>query len=128
MTTTASLLRQLAAAAYAVVIASTAFAADPPANDRATPGTVVPSTGVTKADPPATPAPSPARPASSSAGSLSGPPPADCAALRQEYAKSQACFAPYRLANGGLKPEAARRCKEVANPGSRCGPEVVSPK
>ena len=62
------------------------------------------------------------------AGSLSGPAANECTALRQEYAKSQACFAPYRLANGGLKPEAAARCKEVANPAPKCGSEVVEPK
>ncbi|MBK0392423.1 hypothetical protein [Ramlibacter algicola] len=41
----------------------------------------------------------------------------DCRAWRAEYAKSQACFAPYRTATGGLKAEAFLAC----------GPEVLDP-
>ena len=74
------------------------------------------------ADPPA----SAARPAKV-AGSLSGPAPPDCAALRKRYAESQACFSPYRLANGGIKPEAFKRCHEMPDPALTCGPAIVSP-
>ena len=74
------------------------------------------------ADPPA----SAARPAKA-AGSLSRPAAPDCAALRKRYAESQACFAPYRLANGGIKPEGFKRCREVPDPALTCGPETVSP-
>ena len=49
----------------------------------------------------------------------------DCAALRRRYAESQACFSRYRLKNGGLKPEAYERCREIANPALKCGSAVV---
>jgi hypothetical protein len=39
-----------------------------------------------------------------------------CAAEKKKYRKSQACFAPYRTANGGLKPEAFQHCVEVKEP------------
>ncbi len=126
---TALLLRTLPGLVCAACLATGALAADLPAGDRSTPGTAAPSTGVTVPDPSA-PSPQPTVSAATAkkAGSLSGPAASECAALRQEYAKSQACFAPYRLANGGLKPEAARRCKEVVNPAPKCGSEVVDPK
>ena len=125
--TSALLPRARLAFACAACFAATALAADPPADDRSTPGSAAPSTGVT-VPPPSAPQPEPASSAAKKAGSLSGPAASECAALRQEYAKSQACFAPYRLANGGLKPEAASRCREVANPAPKCGSEVVDPK
>ena len=120
-----------------------AFAADAPADPssagRSVPGTVVPSSGTTapppSALPPVPPPRLPARASSGTAGSLSGPAgivgsgassSAECTALRREYARSQACFAPYRLANGGLKPEAFKRCKEVENPSVRCGSAVAN--
>lgn len=49
---------------------------------------------------------------------------AECMRLRQQFRDSQACFAPYRLAGGGIRPDAYRVCREVADPAPRCGPEV----
>lgn len=34
----------------------------------------------------------------------------------REYRESQACFAPYRLVNGGVKAEAYKYCKDVKQP------------
>ena len=65
--------------------------------------------------------------AGKTAGSLSGPAAPDCAALRKRYAASQACFAPYRLANGGLRPEAFKKCRNMPDPALTCGPATVSP-
>ena len=62
------------------------------------------------------------------AGSLSGPAAPDCAALRKRYAASQACFAPYRLANGGVRREAFRKCRSMPDPALTCGPATVSPQ
>ena len=62
------------------------------------------------------------------AGSLSSPPPPDCAALRARYAQSQACFSPYRLANGGIKPEAYKHCREMPDPALTCGPATAAPQ
>lgn len=39
-----------------------------------------------------------------------------CREKWREYRESQACFAPYRLANGGVKAEAFKYCKEVKQP------------
>jgi hypothetical protein len=41
----------------------------------------------------------------------------DCRRRRQEYLRSQACFARFRNAPGGIKPEAF----------AVCGPEVLDP-
>ena len=72
---------------------------------------------------PASQAAAPAtRPAT--AGSLSGSPKNDCAALRARYMKSQACFEHYRLANGGLKREAFKHCRNVVDPSPNCGPNL----
>lgn len=107
-------------------------AADPPGDARATPGSVVPSSGMAASSVPRS-AERPARKASAArpgrtAGSLSGPPPPDCAALRRRYAQSQACFAPYRLANGGIKPEAYKHCRDMPDPALTCGPATVAPQ
>jgi hypothetical protein len=75
----------------------------------------------------------PTKPAASASASAPVPPPVfadendptlprrgseeDCRAWRAEYARSQACFAPYRNATGGIKAEAFRVC----------GPEVLDP-
>ena len=105
-------------------------AAEPPTHARSTPGSVVPSSGTTAASAPQ----GVLRPARTSdaargrtAGSLSGPPARDCDALRRRYAQSQACFAPYRLANGAVRPEAFERCREMPDPALTCGPAIVSP-
>jgi hypothetical protein len=87
-----------------------AGAADPPIDDRSTPGTVVPSTGTT---------------AAASSGPVSRGDSAACAALRKQYAQSQVCFGRYRLANGGLKPQAFKHCREIQDPAVKCGPAVV---
>jgi hypothetical protein len=42
----------------------------------------------------------------------------DCRMWRQEYRRNEACFAPFRTARGGIKPEAF----------SVCGPELVDPE
>jgi hypothetical protein len=116
------------AASVVSLLSLPSLAADPPAGARATPGTVAPSTGTTA------PVPDPARAASGNsprpaktAGSLSGRSPADCAAMRKRFAESQACFAPYRLANGAIRPEAYKRCHQMPDPSATCGPESVSP-
>ncbi len=110
------------------------FAADSVSGARSVPGTVVPSTGTTGGARALEPAPwlRPVPPANTSktAGSLSGTrsigtDSAACTALRRTYAQSQACFAPFRLANGGLRPEAFRRCKQIENPSVKCGSAVV---
>jgi hypothetical protein len=45
-----------------------------------------------------------------------------CRNSRQDYSASQACFAPYRNATGGLKPEAFAACgPEVLDPSRDCG-------
>ena len=63
----------------------------------------------------------PSRPA---AGSRSS----DCAELQRRYLESQACFAPYRLANGGLDADAFRHCAVVQDPSPRCGlPHLQQP-
>lgn len=82
---------------------------------RSTPGTVVPSTGTTGGEKALTPAPAPPQTRST----------ARCAALRKRYAESQACFQRFRLQNGGLRPGAARQCKEIKNPSLQCGSEIV---
>ena len=107
-------------------------AADPPGDGRATPGSVVPSSGTTASSVPKSAA-RPARKDSAArtgktAGSLSGSPAPDCAALRRRYAQSQACFAPYRLANGGIRREAFRHCRNMPDPALTCGPATVAPQ
>ncbi len=73
---------------------------------------------------PAVQARSPA-PVRATAGSLGGATPAsdsaDCAARRKAYLASQACFAPYRLANGGIRAEANGKCRAVVDPSPQCG-------
>lgn len=39
-----------------------------------------------------------------------------CEEKWREYRESQACFAPYRLVNGGVKAEAFKHCKDVKQP------------
>jgi len=95
-----TILRALAAAALSSLLCLDCVAADAPASAPRPPPT---------------------------AGSLGGPAAPDCAALRKRYAESQACFAPYRLANGGIKPEAFKRCREVPDPALTCGPAVAAP-
>lgn len=53
------------------------------------------------------------KPAAPSAGTLT------CQQQWEQYNASQACFAPYRLANGGLRAEALEHCVAVPEP-PRC--------
>jgi len=39
-----------------------------------------------------------------------------CEEQKRRFMESQACFQKYRLANGGLRPEAYQRCTEVKQP------------
>lgn len=53
------------------------------------------------------------------------PPPGSetpCQKEWREFREKSACFAPYRTATGGIKPEAYERCKEVTAPTSVCPP------
>jgi len=68
-------------------------------------------------------------PAAAQGPKPAGPSPfASCAELQRRYLESQACFAPYRLANGGMDAEAFRHCIEVVDPSPRCGlPNLQEP-
>ena len=47
----------------------------------------------------------------------------DCKARWDAYQRSQACFAPYRTADAGMKPEAFAACgPDLADPSADCGP------
>lgn len=123
-----SIASTLLAVAIGATLGNPVPAADAASGERSVPGTVVPSTGTTV---PAKPEPQgrpkgAARAPAVKAGSLSGTPNGDCAALHRQYARSQACFAPYRLTNGGLKPEAFRHCKQVENPAIKCSSAVAN--
>ena len=50
-----------------------------------------------------------------------------CPEAQRRYAESQACFAPYRLANGGIDAEAFRHCQAVKDPSPRCGLPDLKP-
>jgi hypothetical protein len=59
----------------------------------------------------------PAAPVATPAGSQ------DCKARWDAYQRSQACFAPYRTADAGMKPEAFAACgPDLADPAPDCGP------
>ena len=57
---------------------------------------------------------------SASAPAPTAPPTGDsaneCEKQLKKYLDSQACFAPYRLKDGGIKPEAFQKCTEVKEP------------
>ena len=67
--------------------------------------------------PASAPASRPAVAASLSASSPDG----ECVALRKQYLDSQACFQRYRDANGSVRPEGFKACREVLDPSPRCG-------
>ena len=120
----------LALALVSSFAATTVHALDAPISDRSVPGEVVPSTGVMVPEkpsrPPLPPRPRRPLPPKATAGSLGGGgSTVNCDALRARYARSQSCFAPYRLQNGGIKPEAFKYCKQVPNPSLKCGSAVV---
>lgn len=51
----------------------------------------------------------------------SGPPgETDCARRQREYRQSQECYAPFRLSNGGLRPEAMEKCGAGAPEPGKC--------
>jgi hypothetical protein len=105
---------------------SNTFAADRTDNDRSVPSSVAPGTGTT-AGPGISQQMRRSLPSSSNAGSLSGLSQDDerCATLRKKYAQSEACFARYRMKNGGLRPGAFQRCEQLEDPSSECGSGVV---
>lgn len=39
-----------------------------------------------------------------------------CREQWKKYRENQACFAPYRLVNGGVKAEAFKHCKDMKQP------------
>lgn len=46
----------------------------------------------------------------------------DCATWWRLYRESEACFGPFHVRGGGLRPEAFDHCNEVPSPPLRCGP------
>ena len=48
-------------------------------------------------------------------------PESDCATLQRLFAESQECFAPYRVDNGAVRPEAFQNCTELPDPTPKCG-------
>lgn len=52
---------------------------------------------------------------------------AECALLFQRYFEGQACFAPCRLAGGGIRAECFERCVDVPDPSPRCGLPTLPP-
>ena len=66
-------------------------------------------------------APAASRPAP--AASAAAAPAQDCRSRWAAYQRSQACFAPYRTADGGMKPEAFTVCgPDLPDPSADCGP------
>ena len=54
-------------------------------------------------------------------GAAHDPGSSDCAELLRRYRESQECFAPYRMANGGLRPEAFQLCgPDLPDPSGQC--------
>lgn len=45
----------------------------------------------------------------------------ECQRMTRLYRESEACFAPYKLWNGGTRPEAFEHCTEVVEPSIQCG-------
>jgi len=89
----------------------------PPAPISVSPGTPASAPGSTRPSKAA----APMRPAAGNGGT-------DCAELQRRYLESQACFAPYRLATGGLDADAFRHCTVVQDPSPRCGlPHLQQP-
>ena len=105
---------------------SPSFAVAQPEGARSVPGSVMPSTGTT-AGTSVSPQTRTSLASSSNAGSLNGPVERDarCANLRKRYARSEACFARYRMKNHGLRPGAFQQCKQLKDPSVECGSAVV---
>ncbi len=75
------------------------------------------------------PNPAPAEAAKKAVAPTAAPKPAtetsaaeatDCETLQRLYRESQECFAPFRNATGGIKPEAYEKCKERPEPTENC--------
>lgn len=45
----------------------------------------------------------------------------ECQRLVRLYRESEACFAPYKIANGKTRPEAFEHCQQVTEPSIKCG-------
>jgi len=45
----------------------------------------------------------------------------ECQRMVREYRESEACFAPYKIANGMTRPEAFEHCQQVVEPSIKCG-------
>jgi len=113
------------AASLALLLPAPGWAQAVSDNGRAVSGTVIPGSGTTGGSRGVAPENGSAT-AAPVAGSLSGPTRVSrCAALRKRYAQSQACYQHFRLKNGGLRPGAAKQCKQIENPSVKCGSEIV---
>lgn len=62
------------------------------------------------------------KPATATAGSTAPANETPCQKEWREFREKAACFAPYRTATGGIRPEAYERCKEAVQPSSPCPP------
>ena len=124
-----AILFHVAALATISLVSLESWAADPPGGARPTRPTAGAASGTAVSASAPNGAANKSTPRTAkTAGSLSGPPSAsDCAMRRKHYAESQACFAPYRVANGSVRPEAYQRCKDMPDPALTCGPPTVSP-
>lgn len=65
---------------------------------------------------------SPGAPASSPAWPDPRPTAGVCAEMWRLYDESEACFGPYRMGLGRIRPEAFDRCTERKDPSRLCGP------
>lgn len=45
----------------------------------------------------------------------------ECQRMVRLYRESEACFAPYKIANGKTRPEAFEHCQQVVEPSVKCG-------
>ncbi len=125
METTVTKTAWIFAASLALSLPASGWAQGVSADGRAVSGTVIPGSGTTDGARAVAPENKSATPAPV-AGSLSGLTSVGrCAALRKRYAQSQSCFQHFRLKNGGLRPGAAKQCKQIENPSVKCGSEIV---
>jgi hypothetical protein len=104
------------------------FAADQPEIDRSVPGSMMRGSGTTAGAAVSEQGGASSVSSLSKGRFLSGPGQraGRCGILRKRYAQSQACFAHYRMKNGGLRPGAFQRFKQLKDPSSEC-PSVVVP-
>lgn len=62
------------------------------------------------------------KPATAAVGSAAPANETPCQKEWREFREKAACFAPFRTATGGIRPEAYEKCKEAVQPGSACPP------